>query len=159
MGRRGGGGRKGVWRWGKREIRLYTYRYTVTIRMTSELRWALMRAILMFHNCEGQSYKTVSTHHNFWGERRSEADSNWSPSTYQPNALPLGQTGSHRQVWQVAQISALLTFTMTGCVFCVCAWHDNRISEQTTILTNCILYSGPCVVFPKICRHNSTHLI
>ena len=39
--------------------RLYTYRYTVTTRMTPALRWAAMRAILMFHNCEGQSHKTV----------------------------------------------------------------------------------------------------
>ena len=36
----GGGGRG----------RLYTYRYTVTTRITSALRWAAMRAILMFHN-------------------------------------------------------------------------------------------------------------
>ena len=28
--------------------RLYTYRYTVTARMTSALRWAAMGAILMF---------------------------------------------------------------------------------------------------------------
>ena len=28
--------------------RLYAYRYTVTTRMTSALRWATMRAILMF---------------------------------------------------------------------------------------------------------------
>ena len=28
--------------------RLYTYCYTVTTRMTSALRWAVMRAILMF---------------------------------------------------------------------------------------------------------------
>ena len=48
----------------------------------------------MFHDCEGQSYKTVSTDHNFWRERRAEADSNRGPSAYQPNALPLGQTGS-----------------------------------------------------------------
>ena len=27
----------------------YTYHYTVTTRMTSALRWAAMRAILMFH--------------------------------------------------------------------------------------------------------------
>ena len=40
------------------EGRLYTYRYTVTTRMTPALRWA-MTAILMFHNCEGQSHKTV----------------------------------------------------------------------------------------------------
>ena len=41
-----------------------TYRYTVTTRMTSALRWAAMRAILMFHNYDGQSHKTVSTDHN-----------------------------------------------------------------------------------------------
>ena len=45
--------------------RLYTYRYTVTTKMTPALRWAAMRAILMFHNCEGQSHKTVSTDYNF----------------------------------------------------------------------------------------------
>ena len=61
--------------------------------MSSALRWAAMRAILMFHNCEGQSHKTVSTDHNFWRER-AEADSNRGPSAYQPNALLLGQTGS-----------------------------------------------------------------
>ena len=62
--------------------------------MTSALRWATMRAILMFHNCEGQSHKTVSIDHNFLRERRAEADSNRGPSAYQPNALPLRQTGS-----------------------------------------------------------------
>ena len=62
--------------------------------MTSALRWAAMRAILMFHNHEGQSHKTVSTDHNFWRERKAETDSNRGPSAYQPNALPLGQTGS-----------------------------------------------------------------
>ena len=75
--------------------RLYTYRCTVTTRMTYALRWAAMRAILMFDNCEGQSHKTVSTDHKFLRERRAEADSNRGPSAYQPNnALPLGQTGS-----------------------------------------------------------------
>ena len=43
-------------------------------------------------NCEGQSHKSVSTDHNFWRERRAEADSNRCPSAYQPNALPLGPT-------------------------------------------------------------------
>ena len=37
--------------------------------MTSALRWAAMRAILMCHNCEGQSHKTVSTNHNFYEEK------------------------------------------------------------------------------------------
>ena len=51
----GGGGGEG---------RIYTYRYTVTTRMTPALRWAAMTAILMFHNCKGQSHKAVSTDHN-----------------------------------------------------------------------------------------------
>ena len=34
---------------GGRRGRLYTYRYTATTRMTPALRWAAMRAILMFH--------------------------------------------------------------------------------------------------------------
>ena len=38
-GRGYGGGDRGI---------LYTYRYTVTTRMISALRWAAMRAILMF---------------------------------------------------------------------------------------------------------------
>ena len=46
------------------EGRIYTYHYTVTTRMTFALRWAAMRSI-SFHNCEGQSHKTVSTDHNF----------------------------------------------------------------------------------------------
>ena len=45
--------------------RLYTYRYTVTTGMTYALRWAAMGAVLMFHNCEGLSHKSVSTDHNF----------------------------------------------------------------------------------------------
>ena len=53
-----------------------------------------MRAILIFHNCEGKSHKTMSTDHNFWRERRAEADSNRGPSAYQPNVLLLGQTDS-----------------------------------------------------------------
>ena len=32
------------------EGRIYTYRYAVTTRMTFALKWAAMRAILMFHN-------------------------------------------------------------------------------------------------------------
>ena len=43
---------------------------------------------------DGQSHKTVSTNHNLFEERRAEAGSNRGPSAYQPNALPLGQTGS-----------------------------------------------------------------
>ena len=41
-------GEKGVWRWGKRERDYYIYHYTVTTRMIPALRWAAVRAILMF---------------------------------------------------------------------------------------------------------------
>ena len=79
---------------GEEEEYIYTYRYTVTTRTTPALRWAVTRAISMFHNCEGQSHKTVSTSHNFRKERTAQAVSNRGPSAYQPTALPLGQTGS-----------------------------------------------------------------
>ena len=47
---------------------------------------------------DGQSHKTVSTNHNLFEEkRRAEAVSNRGPSAYQPNALPLGQTGSQNE--------------------------------------------------------------
>ena len=42
---------------------------------------------------DGQSHRTVSTNHNLF-EETAEAVSNRGPSAYQPNALPLGQTGS-----------------------------------------------------------------
>ena len=50
-----------------------------------------MRAILMFHNYDGQSHNTVPTDHNFWREMRAE---NQGPFAYQPNALLLGHTSS-----------------------------------------------------------------
>ena len=70
-----------------------------------------MRAILMFHNCEGQSHKTVSTDHNLRRVRRAKADLNQGPSAYQPNTFPLGHMGS--QVFEVGE--TLLT------VICVVA--------------------------------------
>ena len=41
-----------------------------------------------------QSQDSVHKPQPFWRERRAEAVSNRGPSAYQPNALPLGQTGS-----------------------------------------------------------------
>ena len=43
---------------GGREIIYLSLHFTTG--MISALRWAAMRAILMFHKCEGQSHKTVS---------------------------------------------------------------------------------------------------
>ena len=77
--------------------RLYTYRYTVTsdkndscIKIGSDESHFNVSV-----GSDGQSHKTVSTNHNLFEERRAEAVSNRGPSAYQPNALPLGQTGSH----------------------------------------------------------------
>ena len=72
----------------------YIYHYTVTTKMTSALRWAAMRAILMFHDCEGQRHKTV---HRPQLLKRKESRSRFEPrsSAYQPNALRPGQSGSH----------------------------------------------------------------
>jgi len=53
---------KGVRRWGKREITyLLLHRHH---QNDPDLRWAAMKAILIFIDCEGQSHKTVSTNHN-----------------------------------------------------------------------------------------------
>ena len=57
-----------IWRWGPRSqeveeegaIPNTTLHNTVTTRMIIALRWAAMRAILMFHYCGGQSHKTES---------------------------------------------------------------------------------------------------
>ena len=71
----GGGGGGGHGSGGKE--RLYTDRYTGTTRMTPALRWAAMRAILMFQsNCAGQSHKTVSTNHNLVFEEKGQPKRN-----------------------------------------------------------------------------------
>ena len=78
----------------------------------------------MFRNCEGQSHKTVSTNHNFSRERTAEADSNQGPSAYQPNALPLGQTGSQSRqdfgnVWTNQWVEGnLLVLLLVACCCC-----------------------------------------
>ena len=64
------------------------YRYTVTTGMTSALRWAAMRAILMFDNCEGQSHQTVSTDQTTTLEDKRE------PKQIRTEVPLLGQTGS-----------------------------------------------------------------
>ena len=86
-------GEKGGWSWGRG--RLYTYRYTVTTRMIPALRWAAMRAILMFQQevmdkVTGQCPQTTTF------LKRKESRSGIEPRSfaYQPNALPLGHTGS-----------------------------------------------------------------
>ena len=130
-GRGGGGGGDGQGGRG----RLYTYHYTITTRMTSALRWAVMRAILMFHNCEGQSHKTVSTDHNFCSERRAEADMNRGPSAYQPNALPLGQTSSQSLIKPTAEVS-VLKLTLPTLLLLMNRDFSCKLTDEDTKFTN-----------------------
>ena len=58
--------------------------------MTSALRWAAMRAILMFHNYEGPSNETVSTNHNLFEEKGET-------KRYRTEVLPLTSLTPYRQ--------------------------------------------------------------
>ena len=82
-----------VWRWGNRKLiylslRCHNHNDTC-IKMGSDEShfnvWLIVR---------DKVTRQVFTAHNFWRERRAEADSNWGSSAYQPNALLLGETGS-----------------------------------------------------------------
>ena len=63
-----GRGKGGVGGWGEGgRGRLYTYRYTVTTRMTPALRWADDESHFNVSvGSDGQSHKTVSTNHNLF---------------------------------------------------------------------------------------------
>ena len=122
--------------------------------MTPALRWAAMRAILMFHNCEGQNDKTVSTDHNCWRERRAEADLNRSPSAYQPNALLLGQTGSQGEIQHAVKVKyglstcqVHLKYVLSTCQYTWMAdrWLGLVAQSQSCCLLCGILPSSACV--------------
>ena len=81
-------------------MRLYTYRCTVNTRMIAALRMGSDESHFNVSvgsdgqshfnvsvGSDGQNHKTVYTNHNL-SEEKGE------PKRYQPNALPLGQTGS-----------------------------------------------------------------
>ena len=87
--------------------------------MIPALRWAAMRAILMFSvGSDGQSHKTVSTNHNLSEEKgEPKPASNRGPSAYQPNALPLGQTGSH---FGCTSGGVMFTLCLLACQSCLC---------------------------------------
>ena len=70
---------------------LYTYRYTISTRMTSALRWAAMRAtdFNVSVGSDGQSHKTVSTNHNLFEEKGE-------PKRYRTEVLPLTSLTPYR---------------------------------------------------------------
>ena len=67
----------------------YAYRYTVTTRMIPALRWAAMRASLMFQQELMNSHKTVSTNHNLFEEKGE-------PKRYRTEVLPLTSLTPYR---------------------------------------------------------------
>ena len=71
--------------------RLYTYRYTVTTRMTSALRWTAMRAILMFQKevMDKVTRQCMSTNHNLFEEKGE-------PKRYRTEVLPLPSPTPYR---------------------------------------------------------------
>ena len=92
--------------------------------MTSALRWAAMRAILMFHICEEQSHKTLSTDHNIWRERRADADSIRTEVpllTARPNGLAATKWMC---LWHYMSEAAWLSV-------CACGEREGRINGTT----------------------------
>ena len=87
---------EGVRRWGKREtiyLSLHCHHQNDScIKMGSDESHFNVSLIVR------DKVTRLSIDHNFLRERRVKVDSNRSPSAYQPNALPLGQTGSQGQV-------------------------------------------------------------
>ena len=82
-----------VWRWGEEGD--YIPIATLSPPEWLLLKRAAMRAILMFYWLWGtKSQDSVHKPQPLWAEGRAEAESSRGPSAYQPNALPLGQTGS-----------------------------------------------------------------
>ena len=87
-----------VWRWGESEIIYLSLRYHHQNDLCIKLGSDESHFNVSYLKKIRDSHKTVSTDHNFWRERRTEAEWNWSPSAYLPNALPLGQTSSRTEV-------------------------------------------------------------
>ena len=59
---------------------------------------------------DAKSQDSVHKPQPFRRERRAEAVSNRGPSAYQPTALPLGQTGSRRRIYNF-----ITSYTGTEC--------------------------------------------
>ena len=56
---------------------------------------------------DGQSHKTVSTNHNLFEEKGEPKRYRTEVLPHKPNALPLGQTGSHAGMMDEALLSVL----------------------------------------------------
>ena len=69
--------------------RVYTYRYTVTTRMTCIKMGSDESHFHVSFDCEGQSHKTVSTNHNLFKEKGEQ-------KRYRAEVLPLTSLPPYR---------------------------------------------------------------
>ena len=98
---------------------------------------------------------TVPTDQNVWRERTAEADSNRGPSAYQPNALPLGQTGS--QVPFRAPERGFSGASAASVLCCV----GSRTAEHalfSTFFAGRVSVNGRCHVWPWLCEFSGVAL-
>ena len=88
---------------------------------------------------DGQSQDSVHKPQPFRRERRAEAVSNRGPSAYQPNALPLGQTGSQRDAggtvgkeirWRIHQTYVALHHV----TWCMVVWCTQELAPAMPAL-------------------------
>ena len=91
----GGGGGRGMEGVGEREIIYLSlhchHQNDSCIKMGSDENHFNVSLIVM----DKVTRQCPQNHNLFRRERRAEAESNRGPPAYQPNALPLSQTGSH----------------------------------------------------------------
>ena len=66
----------------------------------------------------------------FWRERRAEAVLNRGPSAYQPNALPLGQTGSRIMDLYLRTYRSMMTWMGDRYVSAVMAIQHGTQAER-----------------------------
>ena len=113
-----------MWRWGKRES-IYTYRYTVTTRMTCIKMDSDDSHFNVSSIVRDKITRQCPQTKVFWRERRAEVDSNQGSSPYQPNALPLGQTCSRQ-----TRDSQSQKYTFNGIFSQICSGLINIISSN-----------------------------
>ena len=88
----GGGGGWGTWNWGKR----YMIKPSLNCHHQNDSRIRIDSDESHFNVTLIMTDKVTRQTTTFEEKGETEADSNRGLSAYQPNALPLGPTGSHR---------------------------------------------------------------
>ena len=92
---------------------------------------------------EDKVTRNVHRPKHFWRERRAKVESSRGPSTYEPNALTLGQTSS--------QLAASFVFALLQALACLTLWlckHQSHLKpddvKQSEILYNLFVKSQTC---------------